>query len=751
MQDKDLKHRLQSLDVPLPDESVKKQSIDAAVQAFSVQHEKKTQGSTKIDRPIINPTNVWEHMIRSLSMKKAYIPAVSFAAVVAVLAVATTHYSVNKSPETTSAEPQRVVAQQEKPSDETIEIATATVDPVPAVAPPPPPPVDDKTAQKADGAIVAYQAPTAKPEPDSALVQSTIPSTEQKTEALQKEKRADAPLEIAEAAINTMPAPAPLPSAAPAVQYRMAKDASGGAGSVQGRGAASYAVPAMNPGISQRFDAGDQEQYPQAAVGTGNFEHFNDNALKIAKEEPVSTFSLDVDTASYSFVRRLINAGQLPPKDAVRIEEMINYFDYQYPLPGSKAEPFKPTVTLYPSPWNKDSKLLHIGIKGYDINTTQKPRSNLVFLIDVSGSMSGADRLPLVKTALHMLVDQLKPEDTVGIVTYANGTGIALEPTNISEKAKIIQAIDSLGAGGGTAGGEGIRQAYELAQAHFDKKAVNRVILSTDGDFNVGITDPNQLQDFITKKRESGIFLSILGVGTGNYNDALMQKLAQNGNGTASYISNLSEARKLLVEEASSTLFTIAKDVKLQVEFNPNMVSTYRLVGYESRQLKREDFNNDKVDAGDVGSGHAVTAIYEITPVGAKSQVDELRYGKKESPETNADESNREHGAEYAFLKIRYKLPDAQESKLMTTPITASQEIGDISKASDDVRFSTAVAGFGQLLRGDTHLAHYGYDDVVALADGARGKDAFGYRAEFVNLVRLAKTESEMGRSAPAD
>jgi len=475
----------------------------------------------------------------------------------------------------------------------------------------------------------------------------------------------------------------------------------------------------------------DEDQALARKEHRDKFEAHVTNPVRQTAQEPVSTFSADVDTASYSFARRMLNAGQLPPKDAVRAEEFINYFPYDYPKPDSADAPFRPTITVTAAPWNPDNRLVHIAVQGYALQAAQRPRANLVFLVDVSGSMMPDDRLPLVKNALRMLVGELKPDDTVGIVTYASGSGVALEPTKIADKGAILAAIDSLGAGGSTAGAQGILDAYRLAEAHFDKQAVNRIILSTDGDFNVGVTDQRELLGMIERKRESGVYLSILGVGQDNYNDALMQKLAQNGNGVAAYVDTLNEARKVLVEEASSTLFPIAKDVKIQVEWNPAQVAEYRLIGYETRDLRREDFNNDKVDAGDMGSGHRVTAIYEITPAGGRKLVDDLRYGKK--GETPAG------GDELGFFKLRYKLPHEQKSRLISQPIRAGSDV-DPAHASTETRFSIAAAAFAQLLKGAPYLGSYGYDDVIALAQGAKGDDPFGYRAEFVNLARLAKS-----------
>ncbi len=476
--------------------------------------------------------------------------------------------------------------------------------------------------------------------------------------------------------------------------------------------------------------------------GRDKFDEITPNPLKLTQNEPVSTFSIDVDTASYSFMRASINRNVLPPKDAVRVEEMINYFPYDYQGPESRKVPFKANVTITPTPWNTHTKLVHIGIKGYDIAKQEKPHSNLVFLLDTSGSMGAANKLPLLKNSFKLLLSTLAPDDTVSIVAYAGSAGTVLEPTKAKDNNKIFAALDRLEAGGSTAGGEGIRLAYQLAEANFDKNGINRVILATDGDFNVGIRDQRQLKGFIERKRKSGVFLSILGFGMGNYNDALMQTLAQNGNGNASYIDNLSEARKVLVQEASSTLFTIAKDVKIQMEFNPKAVSEYRLIGYETRELKREDFNNDKVDAGDIGSGHTVTAIYEITPSGADGKlVNPLRYGSGNAVKTT------EQQTEYGFLKLRYKLPKENKSKLIETPVQIKNTINEFSQASQDVRFATAVAAYAQLLRGGKYTGTYSYDDVINMALSAKGQDIYGYRSEFINLVRLANSAAKMQSS----
>ena len=468
------------------------------------------------------------------------------------------------------------------------------------------------------------------------------------------------------------------------------------------------------------------------------FENFNENTVIAASENPVSTFSIDVDTASYSFVRRMLNNGQLPEKDAVRSEELINYFDYAYPVPKDRKTPFATYTSVMDSPWKAGNKLIHIGIQGYQLATSEIPQSNLVFLLDVSGSMDEPSKLPLVKQSMSLLLDTLKADDTISIVVYAGAAGTVLEPTKVKEKSKIFAALNNLQAGGSTAGAEGIALAYQLAEANFNAQGVNRIILATDGDFNVGQTGDEALQDFVERKRDKGIYLSVLGFGQGNYQDEMMQTLAQNGNGTAAYIDTLSEAQKVLVTEATSNLFPIAKDVKIQVEFNPNTVKEYRLIGYETRALNREDFSNDKVDAGEIGAGQRVTAIYEITPVGAESGLlEESRYQKENKPDTGKND-------EYAFLRLRYKLPNETQSKLIETPIEKNVLLEAHAGYQQEVNFSIAVAGFAQLLKGSNHIGDFTYDKVIELAQANKGKDEFGYRTEFVQLVRKAKIAKEM-------
>ncbi len=533
----------------------------------------------------------------------------------------------------------------------------------------------------------------------------------------------DSASEVAESKdISVVAPPAPPPAPPPPPSMAVAHDR--GAAKMQSFGlAAEREAPIALP---PQHVAGDQDR--------DKYEDIEINPVKLVSEEPISTFSIDVDTASYANVRSFLNDGVLPPKDAVRIEELINYFDYDWAPPRSKEMPFQTSVTVLPSPWAAGRQLVEVGIKGYDIPRKEQPPINLTLLVDVSGSMNQSDKLPLAKKALKLLIDQMDADDHISIVVYAGAAGAVLEPTSGEDKAKIIASLDNLSAGGSTAGGEGLRLAYSLAEQNFDKDAVNRVMLLTDGDFNVGVTSDERLEDLVARKRESGVYLSVLGFGRGNYNDAMMQKIAQAGNGMASYIDTLNEARKVLADDMSGSLFPIANDVKIQVEFNPARVAEYRLIGYETRMLNRDDFNNDKVDAGDIGAGHTVTAIYEITPAGSTARmIDESRY-QKPAPVTNASD-------ELAFIKLRYKMPGADTSRLVTRPIMAGQAIESVSSAPEDVRFATAVAAFGQLLRGDPWMADdFDYDAVIDLANGAKGDDPFGYRAEFVQLVRLAKT-----------
>lgn len=472
------------------------------------------------------------------------------------------------------------------------------------------------------------------------------------------------------------------------------------------------------------------------ATNTERYAHTADNPVHLATEQPVSTFSIDVDTGAYANVRRFLNDGRLPPEDAVRVEEMINYFDYQYAPPTNRATPFRVATELSTAPWNSDALLLKIGIKGYEVSADQRPAANLVFLIDVSGSMESPDKLPLLKNAFRMLADQLTARDRVSLVVYAGNSGVVLEPTRGDDKQKIREAIDRLEAGGSTNGAAGIELAYKLAHAAHIDKGINRVVLATDGDFNVGVVNYEALVDMAQRQRGSGVALTTLGFGSGNYNDQLLERLADAGNGNYAYVDSLAEARKVLVSELSSTLFTIAKDVKIQVEFNPAEVQEYRLIGYENRMLAREDFNNDKVDAGEIGAGHRITALYEIVPRGAKGRLDDLRYGTARIARTQ--HAGQHAGtAELANVRLRYKQPDSDTSQLLEYPIQKRSLVA-ADKASADLRFAASVAAFGQLLRGGKYSGNFRYADVVALANGALTEDRDGYRREFVSLVKLA-------------
>lgn len=491
---------------------------------------------------------------------------------------------------------------------------------------------------------------------------------------------------------------------------------------------------------------GREEGYRTAKTTTKSEEHntedyapINENSYQDPKRAPFSTFSIDVDAASYANMRRFINEGTQPVADAIRVEEMVNYFNYQYPQPG-REHPFSINTEISACPWNLDHQLVHIGLQGKDVPKTNLPPSNLVFLLDVSGSMSQPNKLPLLKQGLRMLTDQLRPQDHVAIVVYAGSAGVVLPSTPGDHKMEILNALDRLEAGGSTAGAEGIALAYQVARENFVRKGNNRVILATDGDFNVGQSSDAALERQIENERESGVYLTVLGFGTGNYQDSKMQTLADKGNGNHAYIDNALEAKKVLVNEFGGTLFTIAKDVKIQVEFNPEHVKGYRLIGYENRMLAAEDFNNDKKDAGELGSGHTVTALYEIIPAGSSEelpQVDASRYQNTEDQPATASNAD-----ELMFIKFRYKKPTGNDKSILINHAVKSSQV--VKRTSENFRWSAAVASFGLLLRNSEYKGTSSYESVLSLAKNSIGEDYEGYRQEFIGLVKRARDLSEI-------
>lgn len=581
----------------------------------------------------------------------------------------------------------------------------------------------------------ALQTGPVPPLPEILSQQSLQHTKRAADDAVDAEARSEASLPEAVIAENVAPAPAPAPSVGGqfGLQTLQAPTTMAQQGAVRSRG------------FSQPIGGADSIAPPTyEEIGRDRFANDEANRILRVLESPVSTFAVDVDTASYAFMRASLNQAVLPPKDSIRTEEWINYFDYDYGTTATQDAPFGVDVAVMPTPWNADTQILRIGIEGYDLPAdATRPPANLVFLIDTSGSMQAPDKLPLLKNAFRLLVAELRPEDRVSIVAYAGGAGTVLEPTAASDKAKILDAIDNLSPGGSTAGGEGLRQAYALARQTLEADGLNRVILATDGDFNVGFSDNGSLQGFIERQRETGISLSVLGFGRGNLNDSLMQTLAQNGNGNAAYIDTLAEAQKVLVDELTANLFTIASDVKVQVEFNPAVISEYRLIGYETRALNREDFANDKVDAGEIGAGHTATALYEVTPVGSDAErIGALRYGN-DAPAAAETDPN----AELAYVKVRAKLPGETESRLYEVPVTQDAAFESVAAADENTRFAAAVASFSEILKGGTHTGDFTLDDVQDLARGAKGEDTFGYRAEFIRLIGLAKS----AQALPAD
>lgn len=471
-----------------------------------------------------------------------------------------------------------------------------------------------------------------------------------------------------------------------------------------------------------------------ANPGTARYQQFDDNPVKQVAQNPLATFSLDVDTGSYANVRRFLNQGLLPPPDAVRVEEIVNYFPSDWDIkdkqsiPASKPIPFAMRYELAPAPWNEQRTLLKVDILAKDRKSEELPASNLVFLIDTSGSMISDERLPLIQSSLKLLVKELREQDNIAIVTYAGGSRIALPSISGSHKAEINAAIDSLDAEGSTNGGAGLEMAYQQAAKGFIKGGINRILLATDGDFNVGIDDPKSIESMVKKQRESGVTLSTLGVGDSNYNEAMMVRIADVGNGNYSYIDTLSEAQKVLNSEMRQTLITVAKDVKAQIEFNPAWVTEYRQIGYEKRQLRAEDFNNDNVDAGDIGAGKHITFLFELTLKGQKASIDKLRY----APDNKSAKSDKTK--ELAWLKIRWKSPQGKESQLVEFPLAFA-----IKAPSEDMRFRAAVAAYGQKLRGSEYLNNTSWQQIKQWAQKAKGEDPQGYRAEFIRLIGLAK------------
>lgn len=476
-----------------------------------------------------------------------------------------------------------------------------------------------------------------------------------------------------------------------------------------------------------------EREAPPAEHNTEAYDHIQDNPFLLAQQNPLSTFSIDVDTAAYSNMRRFLNDGQLPPKDAVRIEELVNYFNYAYQPPQNK-DPFAARVEIGPCPWNKQHHLARIGLKGKEVPQDRRGDANLVFLVDVSGSMKAPNKLPLLQQSLKLLVNQLGPRDRVAIVVYAGASGLVLPSTACNDTATITAALDRLQAGGSTNGGAGIQLAYSVAAQNFQQEGINRVILCTDGDFNVGVTNQGDPTRLIEEKRQENVFLTVLGFGMGNYKDSTLEKLADKGNGNYAYIDNLLEARKVLVEQLGGTLITIAKDVKIQVDFNPAKVAAYRLIGYENRLLRNEDFHDDTKDAGEIGAGHTVTALYELVPPGVEVKLPPVDASKYQTP---IQPNEVAAGDEWLTIKLRYKEPTSDQSELLTFPVSESKE--QLDRTSEDFRFAASVAAFGMLLRDSEYKGEASFDQVLALASAARGDDKNGYRHEFEQLVKMAQ------------
>ena len=586
--------------------------------------------------------------------------------------------------------------------------------------------------------LPACSRKSARPEP---VTYGTPAEAKQEAQVLELAEEPASPA-TSYAPPGPLPAPVSAPRSEPlANQAFAAPDAAGR----EAKSSLSRAMPAKRKGMGRgragsRWEKADKDLRADIddSFHTEEYDRIYENPFLDVRNNPLSTFSIDVDAASYANVRRFLQNHQLPPADAVRIEELINYFDYDYPQPDGEA-PFSITAEVASTPWNAKTRLVHVGLQGVAIDNDRLPPGNLVFLIDVSGSMEDEAKLPLLRRAFRLLVEQLRPQDKVSMVVYAGAAGVVLPPTPGSDKAAILEALERLSAGGSTAGGEGIRLAYEVAARNFVEGGNNRILLATDGDFNVGVSSDAELVRLVEEKRKGGVFLSVLGFGMGNYKDSKMEQIADKGNGNYAYIDNIREARKVLVEEMGGTLVTIAKDVKLQMEFNPAKVEAYRLIGYENRMLRAEDFNDDTKDAGELGAGHSVTALYEVVPAGTGMPlpgVDPLKYQRPAAVPGRQDAPGRE-SAELLTVKFRYKDPNGSRSKLLSRALVDGGAAWE--RASGDFRFSAAAAGFGMLLRGSRHKGTLDYAQVLAMAKEAAGRDARGHRAEFIRLVESAR------------
>lgn len=693
---------------PAPDGDAKARAMQLAMENFD-----RLQGSTeparsREDRPRAAPLNGVRRMFHYLTSRPALAATTSVAALIIGVAVIlpVADLRIGKPTVVTEAaktEPVLPVEPVAEAPVTTVQTETVADAPVAATG------GEDTSEIAQSDANIAPEAEGMAPATEELDRKSMIDTGASSAVAAAPE--AEAPMEMAE---ETLPAGPALDGLVMEAEPRLRAEAK-----MEGDGTMGYlAAPATSAPDVMVAPVENTEAYANEAP----------NPVKVTAEEPVSTFSIDVDTASYAVVRSSLTGGYLPTPDQVRIEEMVNYFPYAYAAPEGDAA-FASTISVMPTPWNPGTRLVTIGIQGALPEVAARPPLNLVFLIDTSGSMEDANKLPLLKQSLSLMLSELRPEDQVSIVTYAGSAGLVLPPTAAGDRAAILASLENLVAGGSTAGAEGLELAYQVAEGMKADGEVTRILLATDGDFNVGIDDPDGLEAYVAKKRETGTYLSVLGFGRGNLDDAIMQSLAQNGNGTAAYIDTLSEARKVLVDQLTGALFPIADDVKIQVEWNPATVAEYRLIGYETRSLRREDFNNDAVDAGEIGAGTQVTAIYEVTAPGSDALLnDPLRYGSAAATE-GAD-------GELGFLRLRWKAPGEDASTLVETPITGTEA------ASTETRFAAAIAGFGQLLQGSVYLGDWGWDQAIELAVANRGEDAFGYRIEAVNLMRLAQSLS---------